>query len=156
MIRDQACPIRGVVVDGISIVSRQLSGAWNRITQLPEQICSHTCILQPQACRLPLALHRAVVGSNLYTILFQQAGLVSLLACRSVRCDPRISPVVGCAPGRRVEMESAEGDVGQGEVGGEIETLAKLVGVRAIATQTEALVANGNHVVRVKGAYIVR
>ena len=155
VIRNQASPVRAVVVDGVPIVVRLLSSTWDYIAQLPEQIRSHSHILQPQAGVLPLALHWAVVRSYIDTVLLQEAGLVSFFASSSVRSDPCVAPVIRCTPGLGVQVNCAEGDVGQREVSGKIETFAKLVGVRAIAGETEALVADGNHMVGVERADVV-
>lgn len=97
-----------------------------------------------------------MVRSNINTVLLQQAGLVCLLASGCVRSDPCIAPVVGRAPRLGVQVDRAEIDVRQSKVGGEIKTLAELVRVRAIAGKTEAFVADGNHVVGVEGADVVR
>lgn len=155
MVRDQASPVRGVLVDSKPIVGTQLARAGHGITKLPKRIRSHTGILQPQAGRLPLALHRAVVRSSRRTILLQQTGLLGLLAHSSVSCDPRITPIVGGAPRTRVEMHRAKGNVWQGNVGGEVETLNVRVGVGAVAIESEALVANGDHAVSVERADVV-
>lgn len=69
-----------------------------------------------------------------------------------MRRDPQVAPVVGSAPGARVEVQGAEVEGGDLKVGLEVDALVVREGVAAVAVggEPEALVAERHHVRRVE------
>lgn len=71
--------------------------------------------------------------------------------------DPRVPPLVLRAPGTRVQMERAKVQRVDVKVRSEVEALAELVGVAAVAAaEAEALVAQRHHVVGVEALDVGR
>lgn len=70
--------------------------------------------------------------------------------------DPPVAPVIVRAPGTRVQMKGGEVQGVDSEVRSEVEALAELVRVAAVALQAEALVAERDEVVRVEALDVRR
>lgn len=175
VVRNQAGPLRRAGVDCEPVVVR-LPRA-ERSAQLPEQVGRHARGRERRA--LPLALDAAMVARRPVCFLslaldspcstygipnsqaalltfFKQAGLAGSGARLAVGLDPGVAPVVLGAPGAGVQVEGAEVEGADLEVGGEVEALAELVRVAAVAGEAEPFVAERDHVRRVEALDVGR
>lgn len=141
MIRDQQLPVIRAVVDRVAIIVR-LSPA-ELLSKLPVHITRNT--LRRERRLLPGDLD-LMVGCP--SILLEDARLACSLADAAVLLDPVDGPAgLVDAPALRVHVEGAEVERLDGKVGGEVDALALLVGVRAVARAgVEALVAERDQV----------
>ncbi len=147
MLIDQTFPICAPIINRMSIVVRQLPSALERIPQLPKQVRSHPTILQRQARLLPATLHRTMIRLLGYAILFKQTRFVELSTDLGMRSDPAVAKRIGDAPTVGVEVKSAKTYVPYPQVCLPVYAFAVLVGVGAVAWQTEAFVTHGDHVI---------
>lgn len=111
---NQALPILTPIINRMPIIMRRLSRTRHRVAKLPEQIPSHTRILQTQTRLLPAALNWTMVRLLRHTVFLKKAGLVEPLADRGMCLDPTVAEGVAHAPAVRVEVECSEIYVWQG------------------------------------------
>lgn len=90
-----------------------------------------------------------------HTIFFEQTRLVELLTNLRMCLDPAVAKRIAHAPAVRVEVEGTETDVSHLQVCLPIYAFTKLVRIGTIARETEAFVADGDHVVWVKRTDVV-